>query len=100
MMKQRASRFGFIVLALYIAISFSYYAAGVLALREEWFHAAKYARSPIDIQDHTQAIVRLEKEAKAAGLSVGDVVRALNGQPFTGDYQLLSCLRQAHPGDP
>jgi phosphoserine phosphatase RsbU/P len=98
-MKPRSSRAQYIALALYIAISLGYYIAGVIALREEWFHPAKYARAPIDVQDGTQAIVSVEKEAKSAGLSKGDVLKALNGQPFTGDYQLLSYLRQAHPGE-
>src|SRR4051794_4754377 len=98
-MKPRSSRAQYIALALYIAISFGYYIAGVIALREEWFHPAKYARAPVDVQNGTQAIVRVEKEAKSAGLSKGDVLKALNGQPFTGDYQLLSYLRQAHPGE-
>ncbi len=98
-MKPRSSRAQYIALALYIAVSFGYYVAGVVALREEWFHSARYARVPIDLNNATQAIDNFEKEAKSAGLSLGDLIKTLNGQPFTGDYQLFTMARQAHPGD-
>ena len=98
-MKPRWSRVQYIGLALYIAISFGYYFAGVIALRESWFHPGKYARVPIDINDYTQAIVGVEKEAKSAGLSKGNVLKAINGEPFTGDYQLFTDVHRSHPGD-
>lgn len=98
-MKPRSSRVQYVALALYIVISFGYYVAGVIALRESWFYAEKYARVPVDVNDYRQTIVGVEKEAKSAGLSKGDTIKALNGKSFTGDYQLFADVRRSRPGD-
>lgn len=89
----------YVALALFAFISMGYYVAGVVALYQEWFHPTRYARVPFDINDDTQTLNSVETEAQKAGISRGDILRALNGQPFTGDYQLLREIRRRHPGD-
>ena len=54
---------------------------------------------PIDVNDYTQIIMGVEKEAKSAGLSKGDVLKTLNEELFTGDHQLFTDAHGAHPGD-
>ncbi len=85
-----------IVVAVY---SMAYYVAGALALREEFFHAGRYANEPFDFHDDGQTLNGVEKEAKAAGLSSGDFLLAINGVPFTGYDQFHRLVRQAKPGD-
>ncbi|MBV9302572.1 MAG: SpoIIE family protein phosphatase [Acidobacteriaceae bacterium] len=84
---------------VFILLSMGYYVAGAIALYQEWFHPSWYARVPVDIDDDTQKIVGVQTEAKSAGISQGDVIKALNGEAFTGDRQLLRDVRQRHPGE-
>lgn len=86
------------MLAGYIAISLGYYGAGVAAVVQQWFYPTHYARVPIDVNDDTRSIDHVEKEAKQAGIIVGDRVKALGDVTFTGDYQLIRDVRQNHPG--
>lgn len=89
----------YFLLFLWMLISASYYTAGVIALREEFFHAGKYARAPFEVRDDAQTILYLLPEAKSAGLAIGDVVQSLNGKPYTGRYQTHFELKRAKPGD-
>jgi len=80
-------------------ISVSYYTAGVIALHEEFFHAAKYVQAPFEVGDDAQTILYMRPEGQAAGLVNGDAVQSLNGKPYTGRYQIHLVLRKAKPGD-
>ena len=86
---------------LIVLASFSmvYYIAGALALREEFFHASRYARGPFDFRDDGQTLRDLQQEATAAGLSDGDFLLAVNGVPFTGIAQIHNVLRHTNPGE-
>lgn len=77
----------------------SYYLGGVTALEEEWFHGDKYVRLPFDTKDDGQTLQVVKKEAEDAGISNGDVLESLGGQPFTGDAQFRGLVRHAKPSD-
>lgn len=96
-MKRKSNLGLYLLLVLFAAISFSYYIGGALALREEFFHASRYARPPFDVDD--EKLTALQKEAKAAGLSEGDLLLSINGAPFTGQAQIDDLLRRIKPGD-
>ena len=97
-MKSSSAARLYLLLVVIAAISMAYYVAGVLALREEFFHASGYAREPFDFQNDGQTLTGLSKEAIAAGLSKGNILVALNGAPFTGYAQFHDLLRRTRPG--
>ncbi len=53
-MKSKATAGLYVLLIVLAALSMVYYIAGVLALREEFFHASRYARAPFDFRDDGQ----------------------------------------------
>jgi phosphoserine phosphatase RsbU/P len=62
-------------------------------------HATEVARPPFDMVDPKTTVVRVEPEAAAAGLVVGDVLTAVNGAPYNGVSDLYGRLHQARAGD-
>lgn len=88
----------YIWLVLYIAVSFGYYAAGTIALVQQWFYPSQYARVPFVVNDDTGVIASVQPEAKQAGISAGDHVDTLENHKFTGDYQLFRDVETSRPG--
>ncbi|MGH9618957.1 MAG: PDZ domain-containing protein, partial [Bryobacteraceae bacterium] len=86
------------LLALYIAVSLGYYGAGVIAAVQQWFYPNNYARAPFDVDEDRGVIASVEDEAKKAGIRVGDRLEALNDSRFSGEYQLLTNVRNSRPG--
>lgn len=97
--RQKSYRPFYVILGLYIAISLGFYIGGVIAATQQWFHPSRYARAPLDINEQTGLIDSVQKEASQAGIKAGDRLQALNGVPFTGDYQLWMDLRRSRPGE-
>lgn len=89
----------YFLLFLWALISVGYYVAGSIALREEFFHAAKYARLPFGVGDDALTVNYMRQEAKDAGLADGDVIQTLNGKPYTGYFQRNTELRHSKPGE-
>ncbi len=98
-MRRKSTRILYFLLFVWALISMSYYIAGATALREEWFHGERNARAPFDFKDDAQTLTLLQKEAKNASLSDGDVLQSLNGKPYTGWFQINNEIRRARPGD-
>lgn len=98
-MKNRPAIALYGLLILVAVISMSYYLAGAVALREEFFHPGQYVREPFDFRPDGQTVTALQKEATVAGVSDKDVVVSINGVPFEGQAQLLFLLRHLKPGD-
>jgi len=73
--------------------------AADVALREEFFHASRYARAAFNFRDDGQTLRDLRKEATTAGLSDGDFLLAINGVPFTGEAQIHDLLVRSNPGE-
>src|ERR1700722_16541228 len=97
-MKSKATAGLYILLIIFAAISMVYYIAGVVALREEFFHAGRYSDRPFDFHDDGQTLDGVRKEALDAGLSTGDFVLAVNGVPFTGFAQIHDLVLHSEPG--
>jgi phosphoserine phosphatase RsbU/P len=97
-MKSKVTAGLYILLIVFAAFSMAYYIAGALALREEFFHASRYAREPFSFRDDGQTVEDLQKEATVAGLSNGDLLLDVNGVPFTGYDQIHELLQNATPG--
>jgi sigma-B regulation protein RsbU (phosphoserine phosphatase) len=98
-MKSKSAAGLYLLLVVFAAISMAYYITGALALRQEFFHASRYAREPFDFQDDGQTLKDLRKEAIAAGVSNGNILVALNGISFTGYAQVHDLLRRTQPGE-
>jgi sigma-B regulation protein RsbU (phosphoserine phosphatase) len=97
-MKSKVTAGLYVLLIVFAAFSMVYYIAGALALREEFFHASRYARAPFDFHDDGQTLDGVRKEATGAGLSNGDFLLAVNGVPFTGNAQIHDLLVHTNPG--
>jgi sigma-B regulation protein RsbU (phosphoserine phosphatase) len=97
-MKSKATAGFYVLLIVFAALSMGYYIAGALAMREEFFHASRYARPPFDFHDDGQTLTDVRKEATVAGLSNGDFLLAVNGVPFTGNAQIHDLIVHTNPG--
>ena len=98
-MKIKSAVVLYLLLTIFATISMAYYIAGVLALRQEFFHANRYAREPFDFQDDGRTLKDVRKEAIAAGLSNGNVLVAVNGVSFTGYAQVHDLMQRTKPGE-
>jgi phosphoserine phosphatase RsbU/P len=98
-MKSKVTAGLYVLLVIVAGMSMAYYIAGVLALREEFFHAGRYVDPPFDFHDDGETLDNLHKEATAAGLSNGDLLLAVNGNPFTGNAQIHDLLQHTNPGE-
>jgi sigma-B regulation protein RsbU (phosphoserine phosphatase) len=98
-MKGKSTAALYVLLVFLAIISMGYYVAGALALREEFFHSAQYARSPFQTLDDAQTVTASRQEGLKAGLSDGDVLISIDGVPYTGYVQLEDLLRRTKPGD-
>lgn len=97
-MKAKSSSGLYILLLLYAAASLTYYAAGVAALRQEWFHSAQHPRLPFDLADDGQTLTEIGEEAREAGLDKGDVLDSIGGNAYRGRAQFISETRRKKPG--
>ncbi len=88
----------YLLLILLATLSMSYYVAGAVAMREEFFHGDRYAREPFDFESDGQTLKRVRKEGKAAGLADGDVLLTVDANQFTGYGQLHELLMGQRPG--
>jgi phosphoserine phosphatase RsbU/P len=97
-MKSKGTIGLYALLVVVATVSMVYYITGVLALREEFFHASRYARAPFDLGDDSQTLKDLRKEATSAGLVNGELLLAIDGVPFTGEAQIHDLLLRLSPG--
>ena len=97
-MRSRSAAALYFLLAVMAAISMVYYVAGVVALREEFFHSSRYAREPFDFGDDGLTLKEIRREAVSAGLANGDALVAINGEPFQGYAQFHDLVQGSDPG--
>jgi sigma-B regulation protein RsbU (phosphoserine phosphatase) len=98
-MKSKTNAILYLLLALWVTVSMSYYVMGVLALREEFFHSSQYASQPFEFQDDLETIRDASDQMKKLGIENGSVLRSINGRSYTGWMQLFKIVRRAKPGD-
>jgi len=80
-MPRRTPRIFYVLLGLYIAITFAYEAAGTASFLVGYFDLRDQVKEPFQLRFPDVRITGLRDSAKAAGLRVGDTVEILNGQP-------------------
>lgn len=82
------------VLALVHAIG------GALAVARVLFQRANEVEAPFSTEFGTPIVRDPSDAAVRAGLRRGDIVKAINGQPFTAVVQLRDATRATRPGQP
>ncbi len=96
-------RFLYLLLALYIATSLTYYVMGMLALNQHLFHAGEHIRAPFTTEDDPLTLTSVTPEATAAGLAKGDRLVEINGEPYRGYDQIVAATGAGsgslHPND-
>jgi sigma-B regulation protein RsbU (phosphoserine phosphatase) len=98
-MPQKSARLQFALLALVVAGLLIFYGMGAAAVLQGMLHGTTTVASPFETNSPPNQLDTLTPAAWAAGLHPGDSVLSLNGLPFRSQFQLLSLLRAAHPGD-
>src|SRR5579872_1842101 len=88
-----------ILLALWAAVSLSYWAAGTSDLWSLRVHWDQQVRAPFSYDWNTRLIESVEPEAAKAGLAAGDRVQELNGAPYAGVAQWIDVIHESRPGD-
>jgi sigma-B regulation protein RsbU (phosphoserine phosphatase) len=87
------------LIGLWMLATLGYWIAGVLDNWEMRVHWDQRVQTPFQFNADTRHIYHVEREANAAGLSVGDSVEQLNGSPYSGLAQWSAVLSESHPGD-
>lgn len=97
------TRFLYLLLALYIATSLTYYVMGMLCVNQQLFHTREHIRAPFTTEDDPLTLSSVTPEAVAAGLRKGDRLVEVNGEPYRGHNQIVEIVgagsAPARPGD-
>ncbi len=97
---QKSTRFAYILLALYIAASLSYFLANVSGFIDNYFDLHHRPETPFTFDADTLQIQTVRPEAKQAGLGVGDILVQVMDKPYAGQAPWLNLIRtRLHPGD-
>jgi phosphoserine phosphatase RsbU/P len=97
--QSRSSRTLYLLLAAYILASMTYYCAGVGKFLDQYFNPGHHAHAPFEFDIDSLAVKSVRPEAKAVGLTSGDILTSLDGAPYSGQAQWLKIIRNSHPGD-
>lgn len=98
-MPQKSARLQFALLALAVTGLVIFYVMGAATVFQRMVHGTTTVASPFETASPPNQLDTLTPAAWAAGLHPGDSILSLNGQPFRSQFQLLTLLRAAHPGD-
>src|SRR6476620_6737318 len=72
-----------LLLFLLAIVAFTYQGLYTSYVVDFYRHQTRFGRAPFEFNE-TRTIITMEPEAASAGLHQGDRIRALNGQPLTG----------------
>jgi phosphoserine phosphatase RsbU/P len=97
-MLQRSARLQYALLALVAVLALSHFYVGFVENYEILRHGQTRVRFPF--YSSLDRVIIVLPEAKAAGLQAGDIVRTINGQPFSGQLVLTRALREGRVGQP
>ncbi len=97
-MIRRSAAIPYILLFLWAAISMGYYVTGTAALVEHWFYGTTRGTLPFYLHNDG-TIFTLKRQARAAGITEGDTLVSLNGERFSGDYQVTTYEAHTSPGE-
>lgn len=97
-MKTKSKLYLPLLLLFVVAVLYqSKYTADALQLM---LYPGELAQYPFRLKPFTQEVSVVRPEAQAAGLREGDLLLAVNGQPYTGEASVARPVRQSRPGDP
>ena len=88
-----------VLLAVLFVIAASYQTMHTIEGINELFYGNEQVQSQFWIKPVSRIITGVTPEAKQAGISEGDLLLTVNGQPYTGTASLIAPLMKAHPGD-
>ena len=86
------------LIALVMALSLLHAGGGAIATGRQLFLRAQLVQQPFSIEFGMPVVRDLSDAAGRSGLQRGDIVLAINGEPFTGLLQLRDQTRFARPG--
>lgn len=99
-MRPQSSRALYLLLALYIVASITFYGLNVAGFVDGYLNVFHHARVPFDIDFEQLTVTDLQPEAKAAGLAKGHIIESLNGQPYSGRAHWVKTVRHVSPNTP
>jgi sigma-B regulation protein RsbU (phosphoserine phosphatase) len=88
-----------ILLAVLFVIAALYQTMHTIEGINELFYANEQVQPQFGIKPVSAIITGVRPEAKQAGISEGDLLLAVNGQPYAGTAALIAPLMKARPGD-
>ncbi|MHB1935966.1 MAG: SpoIIE family protein phosphatase [Acidobacteriaceae bacterium] len=98
--KPKSSRTLYVLLALYIAASMTYYVANMAGFVDNYFDLHHRTETPFHFNIDSLKIDQLRPEAAQAGLAVGDILVSIDRKPYSGEAEWLTLIRnRMHPGD-
>ncbi len=102
--RRRSSGSLFIAYAVYAGLALLFAIAIGVRVRSsinaiQTLNPGRRARPPIDLDDPGVRIVDVTREAEAAGILKGDLLRKVNGKPYAGMSDLYVPVWNAHQGD-
>ncbi len=97
---KKSPKFAYLLLALYISVSLSYFLGNIAGFLDNYFDWHHRVATPFTYDPDTLRITTVRPEAKQAGLAVGDVLTGVEGTPYAGQIAWLNLIRiELHPGD-
>jgi phosphoserine phosphatase RsbU/P len=91
--------FAYIVLALLFAVAVPNRIRNAIDRFDELLHGSERARAPFELLEADMTVSDLQSEARAAGITEGDVISSIGARPIRGSTDLYSLVRGARPGD-
>ena len=89
MTSKTATRVLYLLLALFMAASMSYYVLESIAKVQDLQHRDAFARVPFRVDEDKLTLTAVEPEAAAAGLHPGERLLEVHGEPFRAARQLF-----------
>ncbi|MES2221892.1 MAG: SpoIIE family protein phosphatase [Acidobacteriota bacterium] len=100
LIQNKSSRTMYVLLAVYIVASMTYYLANVAGFVDSYFDLHHRPRTPLTFDIETQKITSVRPETQKAGVDQGDQLLSANGTAYTGMATWLTLLRSHfHPGE-
>jgi phosphoserine phosphatase RsbU/P len=85
------------LLLLYAAASLSYWVVGVRSTLSLWQHPERWVRMPFSFDSDSHHLKEVLAEGQAAGLTKGEILQKVNGQPYQGLAKLQEERLAARP---
>jgi phosphoserine phosphatase RsbU/P len=96
----KSSQWLYFLLGLYIVASMSYFVANIGAFIDNYFDLHHRPNTPFQFDVDNLKLTSVQPEAAKAGLTAGDTLLSLNGEPYSGHAEWLRLMRtDLHSGN-